>query len=209
MNKNTSNEILDILEELIPNPICELNYNNIFELVCAVSLSAQTTDKRVNEVTPLLFNKYPTPHLMKEASKEEIYELIKTLGFANNKAINLINMSKVLIVKYNGIVPNTLEELETLPGVGRKTANVVLAVGYNIPAFPVDTHLIRMSHRLGYAKKDDTPLEIEKKYTKYIPKEKWNLAHHLFLLFGRYHCKAIKPECENCKLKKYCKVKVK
>ena len=157
MNKNTSNEILDILEELIPNPICELNYNNMFELVCAVSLSAQTTDKRVNEVTPLLFNKYPTPHLMKEASKEEIYELIKTLGFANNKAINLINMSKVLIEKYNGIVPNTLEELETLPGVGRKTANVVLAVGYNIPAFPVDTHLIRMSHRLGYAKKDDTP----------------------------------------------------
>ena len=151
MNKNLSNEILGILEEIIPNPICELNFNNMFELVCAVSLSAQTTDKRVNEVTPLLFKKYPTPQLMMEAQKEDIYEIIKTLGFANNKAINLINMSKALVERYSGIVPNIREELETLPGVGRKTANVVLAVGFDIPAFPVDTHLIRMSYRLGYA----------------------------------------------------------
>lgn len=207
MNKNLSNEILGILEEIIPNPICELNFNNMFELVCAVSLSAQTTDKRVNEVTPLLFKKYPTPQLMMEAQKEDIYEIIKTLGFANNKAINLINMSKALVERYSGIVPNIREELETLPGVGRKTANVVLAVGFDIPAFPVDTHLIRMSYRLGYAKKDDTPLEIENKYMKYIPKDKWNKAHHLLLLFGRYHCKAINPNCDNCKLKKYCKVK--
>lgn len=207
MNKNLSNEILGILEEIIPNPICELNFNNMFELVCAVSLSAQTTDKRVNEVTPLLFKKYPTPQLMMEAQKEDIYEIIKTLGFANNKAINLINMSKALVERYSGIVPNIREELETLPGVGRKTANVVLAVGFDIPAFPVDTHLIRMSYRLGYAKKNDTPLEIENKYMKYIPKDKWNKAHHLLLLFGRYHCKAINPNCDNCKLKKYCKVK--
>ena len=136
-----------------------------------------------------------------------IYEIIKTLGFANNKAINLINMSKALVERYSGIVPNIREELETLPGVGRKTANVVLAVGFDIPAFPVDTHLIRMSYRLGYAKKNDTPLEIENKYMKYIPKDKWNKAHHLLLLFGRYHCKAINPNCDNCKLKKYCKVK--
>ena len=207
MNKNLSNEILGILEEIIPNPICELYFNNMIELVCAVSLSAQTTDKRVNEVTPLLFKKYPTPQLMMEAQKEDIYEIIKTLGFANNKAINLINMSKALVERYSGIVPNIREELETLPGVGRKTANVVLAVGFDIPAFPVDTHLIRMSYRLGYAKKDDTPLEIENKYMKYIPKDKWNKAHHLLLLFGRYHCKAINPNCDNCKLKKYCKVK--
>lgn len=207
MNKNLSNEILGILEEIIPNPICELNFNNMFELVCAVSLSAQTTDKRVNEVTPLLFKKYPTPQLMMEAKKEDIYEIIKTLGFANNKAINLINMSKALVERYDAIVPNVREELETLPGVGRKTANVVLAVGFDIPAFPVDTHLIRMSYRLGYAKKNDTPLEIEKKYTKYISMDKWNKAHHLLLLFGRYHCKAINPNCNNCKLKKYCKVK--
>ena len=140
----------------------------MFELVCAVSLSAQTTDKRVNEITPRLFDKYPTPLSMSKAKFEEVYEIVKPLGFANNKANNLINMSKVLLEKYDGVVPSTLKELEVLPGVGRKTANVVLAVGFNIPAFPVDTHLIRMSHRLGYAKKDDTPLEIEKKYTKYI-----------------------------------------
>ena len=207
MNKQISNEILDILDQLIPNPICELNYNNLFELVCAVSLSAQTTDKRVNEITPELFSKYPNPTLLSKANQIDIYNIIKPLGFANSKSLNLINMSKMLIEKYDGIVPNSLEELEKLPGVGRKTANVILAVGYNIPAFPVDTHLIRMSHRLGYAKKTDTVLEIEKKYTKYINKDYWNKAHHLFLLFGRYHCKAVNPKCEGCKLIKYCKAK--
>jgi endonuclease-3 len=116
-------------------------------------------------------------------------------------------MSRMLIKDFNGEVPNKLEELEKLPGVGRKTANVILAVGYNIPAFPVDTHLIRMSHRLGYAKQSDTVLEIEKKYTKYIDKEEWNKAHHLLLLFGRYHCKAVNPKCNDCKLIKFCKVK--
>ena len=113
----------------------------------------------------------------------------------------------MLIEDYDGVVPNKLEDLEKLPGVGHKTANVILAVGFNIPAFPVDTHLIRMSHRLGYAKKDDTPLEIEKRYMKYIDKEYWNKAHHLLLLFGRYHCKAIKPNCDGCKLINYCKAK--
>ena len=207
MNKQISNEILDILDQLIPNPICELNFNNLFELVCAVSLSAQTTDKRVNEITPELFAKYPDPVTLSSAEQIDVYNIIKPLGFANSKSSNLINMSKMLIEKYNGIVPDSLEELEKLPGVGRKTANVILAVGFNIPAFPVDTHLIRMSHRLGYAKKSDTVLEIEKKYTKYINKDYWNKAHHLLLLFGRYHCKAVNPKCEGCKLIKYCKAK--
>ena len=207
MNKQISNEILDILEQLIPNPLCELNFNNLFELVCAVSLSAQTTDKRVNEITPKLFQKYSDPISLSNAIQAEVYEIIKPLGFANSKSLNLINMSKMLIEKYNGIVPDSLEDLEKLPGVGRKTANVILAVGFNIPAFPVDTHLIRMSHRLGYAKKTDTVLEIEKKYTKYINKDYWNKAHHLLLLFGRYHCKAINPKCDGCKLIKYCKAK--
>ena len=207
MNKQKSKEILDILEQLIPNPICELNFNNIFELACAVSLSAQTTDKRVNEITPILFNKYPDVYALANADLNDVLNIIKSLGFANSKSLNLINMSKMLIKEYNGEVPNKLEELEKLPGVGRKTANVILAVGFNIPAFPVDTHLIRMSHRLGYAKKSDSVLEIEKKYTKYIDKNYWNKAHHLLLLFGRYHCKAINPKCENCKLTNYCKVK--
>lgn len=207
MNKQISNEILDILDKLIPNPICELNYNNMFELACAVSLSAQTTDKRVNEITPELFSKYPDPISLSTAEQSDVINIIKPLGFANSKSLNLINMSKMLVEKYNGIVPNSLEELEKLPGVGRKTANVILAVGFNIPAFPVDTHLIRMSHRLGYAKKTDTVLEIEKKYTKYIDKDYWNKAHHLLLLFGRYHCKAINPKCDECKLIKYCKAK--
>ena len=207
MNKQISNEILDILDKLIPNPICELNYNNMFELACAVSLSAQTTDKRVNEITPELFSKYPDPISLSTAKQSDVINIIKPLGFANSKSLNLINMSKMLVEKYNGIVPNSLEELEKLPGVGRKTANVILAVGFNIPAFPVDTHLIRMSHRLGYAKKTDTVLEIEKKYTKYIDKDYWNKAHHLLLLFGRYHCKAINPKCDECKLIKYCKAK--
>lgn len=207
MNKQTSREILDILKELIPNPICELNFNNLFELVCAVSLSAQTTDKRVNEITPILFEKYPDVYSLSVADKDDVYNIIKPLGFANSKASNLINMSRMLIKDFNGEVPNKLEELEKLPGVGRKTANVILAVGYNIPAFPVDTHLIRMSHRLGYAKQSDTVLEIEKKYTKYIDKEEWNKAHHLLLLFGRYHCKAVNPKCNDCKLIKFCKVK--
>ncbi len=207
MNKQTSREILDILKELIPNPICELNFNNLFELVCAVSLSAQTTDKRVNEITPILFEKYPDVYSLSVADKDDVYNIIKPLGFANSKASNLINMSRMLIKDFNGEVPNKLEELEKLPGVGRKTANVILAVGYNIPAFPVDTHLIRMSHRLGYAKQSDTVLEIEKKYTKYIDKEDWNKAHHLLLLFGRYHCKAVNPKCNDCKLIKFCKVK--
>ena len=207
MNKQISKEILSILEELIPNPVCELNFTNIFELLCAVSLSAQTTDKRVNEITPMLFEKYPDPLTLSQANSNDVFNIIKSLGFAKTKSVNLVNMSKMLFEEFNGEVPNKIEELEKLPGVGRKTANVVLAVGFNIPAFPVDTHLIRMSHRLGYAKSDDTVLEIERKYTKYIDKEYWNKAHHLLLLFGRYHCKAINPKCDECKLIKYCKVK--
>ena len=207
MNKQISNEILKVLEQLIPNPICELNFNNLFELVCAVSLSAQTTDKRVNEITPLLFEKYPDAYSLSKANQEEVYEIIKPLGFANTKSLNLINMSKMIEEEFDGNIPSKLEDLEKLPGVGRKTANVILAVGYNIPAFPVDTHLIRMSHRLGYAKKKDSVREIENKYTKYIDKNDWNKAHHLLLLFGRYHCKAINPKCDDCKLIKFCKVK--
>lgn len=206
MNKETSKEIIDILYTIIPNPKCELNYRNLFELLCAVMISSQTTDKRVNLVTPMLFEKYPNPLKLSEAKFEDVYSIIKSLGFANNKAKNLILMSKTLHEEFNDIVPNDLEKLQTLSGVGRKTASVVLAEGYKMPAMPVDTHLERVGKRLGYAKKSANVLEVEKGYCKYIPKEQWAVAHHLFLLFGRYHCKAQNPECDNCKLKKYCKV---
>lgn len=206
MNKAQSKEILDEIRKIIPNPKCELHYTNLFELVCAVMISSQTTDKRVNQVTPVLFQKYPTPKLLSEADYEDVFEIIKSLGFAKNKARNLISMANTLHTKFHDEVPKTLEELEQLSGVGRKTASVVLAEGYKIPAMPVDTHLERMAIRFGYVKKGATVLEAEESYRKYIPKDEWIEAHHLLLLFGRYHCKAIHPECINCTLKKYCKV---
>ncbi len=205
MDKKTSSEIITILREIIPNPVCELNYTNNFELLCAVMISSQTTDRRVNMVTPQLFKKYPDALALSKAKHEDVFNIIKPLGFANNKAQNLIKMAQKLQSDFGGIVPKTFEELESLSGVGHKTASVVLAVGYGIPAMPVDTHLERLSLRLGYTKKGGVK-EAEAAYRKYIPKDDWIDAHHLLLLFGRYHCKAISPECQECKLKKYCKV---
>ena len=207
MTLEQSTLILDEIKKIIPNPKCELNYKNLYELVCAVMISSQTTDKRVNQVTPALFAKYPTPVLLAQASYEDVFEIIKSLGFARNKAKNLISMANTLHFVFHDEVPKSLEELETLSGVGRKTASVVLAEGYKIPAMPVDTHLERMAKRFGYAKADATILEVEQAYRKYIPQERWIEAHHLLLLFGRYYCKAIHPECETCTLKKYCKEK--
>lgn len=204
MNNKKSEEILNELKLIIPNPKCELDFKNPFELVIAVTLSAQTTDKRVNEITKILFMKYPDAKSLSNASFDSIYEIIKPLGLANSKAKNIISIAYDIHNKYNDVVPNTIEELTKLSGVGRKTASVVLAVGFNIPAFPVDTHLIRMANRLGYSKSND-PLIVENDYKKYIKKDDWILAHHLFLLFGRYYCKAINPCCNDCKLKKYCK----
>ena len=204
MNNKKSEEILNELKLIIPNPKCELDFKNPFELVIAVTLSAQTTDKRVNEITKILFMKYPDAKSLSNASFDSIYEIIKPLGLANSKAKNIISIAYDIHNIYNDVVPNTIEELTKLSGVGRKTASVVLAVGFNIPAFPVDTHLIRMANRLGYSKSNE-PLIVEKDYKKYIKKDDWILAHHLFLLFGRYHCKAINPSCNDCKLKKYCK----
>ncbi|MDE6047619.1 MAG: endonuclease III, partial [Anaeroplasmataceae bacterium] len=197
MNAVRSKEILNEIRKIIPAPKCELNYNNLFELVCAVMISSQTTDKRVNQVTPALFQKYPTPKQLSEAKFEDVFEIIKSLGFAKNKAKNLISMAQALHNEFHDEVPKTLEELQTLSGVGRKTASVVLAEGYKIPAMPVDTHLERMAIRFGYVKEGASVLEAEESYRKYIPQEEWIEAHHLFLLFGRYHCKAIHPECMN------------
>jgi len=210
MNKIIAKEILDTIKEnYVPNPKPELDFNNNFELVSAVLLSAQTTDKRVNLVTKELFLKYPTPFDLMNADLEDVKTIILSVGLANNKAKNLIDMAKKLYTDYNSVVPSTLEELMTLPGVGRKTANVVLALGFNIPAMPVDTHIHRMSYRLGFIKEKENVLAAENKLMKYIDKDRWNEAHHLLLLFGRYYCKSQNPLCKECKLKKYCKYKSK
>lgn len=207
MNKTTSHTIIKTLRSMIPNPVCELDYQNVFELLCAVILSAQTTDKRVNTVTKELFAKFPDCDALENAPYETVLEIIRPVGLAPSKARNLIRMAKQLKEEFSGIVPKTREELERLPGVGRKTASVVLAVGYQIPAMPVDTHLHRVAIRLGYAPAVADVKQVEEQLCRYIPKEDWIEAHHLLLLFGRYHCKAIHPQCEDCRLKPYCRKK--
>ncbi len=205
MTKEIAYEIIDELNKLIPNPKCELEYNeNIFFLICAVMLSAQTTDASVNKVTKELFLKYDTPYKMANAPFEDIKRIINPIGLSNNKAKNLINLSKSLIDNYNGIVPNKHSDLMKLNGVGRKTANVVLAEGFKIPAFAVDTHLIRFANRLNFVKNEMNPSIIENEYKKVIKEEDWIRIHHLFLLFGRYYCTAKNPKCNECLIKKYC-----
>ncbi len=206
MNKKTSLKIIDTLKEVIENPRCELDFKNPFELICAVTLSAQTTDKRVNIVTKELFEKYPSPKALMEADDSDVFKIISSVGLAKTKTKNLIQLAKIIHEEYDDEVPHEFDKLITLPGVGRKTASVVLAVGFQIPAMPVDTHLHRMAIRFGYIQKDESVLKAEEAYKKYIPKELWIDAHHLFLLFGRYYCKASNPICEDCKLKQFCKV---
>ena len=184
------NNVIEYLDELFPNPRCELNYNKDYELLIAVMLSAQTTDKRVNMVTAVLFKKYNT---------------LEKLSKANLN--NIISISKCLINDKNGKVPNDRAYLESLDGVGRKTTNVVLSNLYNEPCIAVDTHVSRVSKRLGIAKEKDDVLIVEKKLNKYFPNEKLNRLHHQLVLFGRYYCKAKSPLCENCKLKEMCKKK--
>lgn len=207
MNKNKSNEIINILKTIIINPKPELDFNNNYELIISVILSAQTTDKRVNIVTKDLYKKYKDYNELANANIEDVTQIIKPLGLAKSKANNIIELSKIIHNNYNDILPNTLDELTKLPGVGRKTASVVLALGFNIPAMPVDTHLYRMAIRFGYIKKNQSVKDAEESFKKYIPKSEWIEAHHLFLLFGRYHCKAISPLCDSCKLKDYCNKK--
>ena len=207
MNKNKSNEILNILKTIIINPKPELDFNNNYELIISVILSAQTTDKRVNIVTKDLYNKYKNYNELANANIDDVIEIIKPLGLAKGKANNIIELSKIIHNDYNDILPDTLDGLTKLPGVGRKTASVVLALGFNIPAMPVDTHLHRMAIRFSYIKSNQDVKAAEESFKKYIPKDEWIEAHHLFLLFGRYHCKAIAPLCNDCKLKEYCNKK--
>lgn len=197
--------IEEYLDELFPNPRCELNYTKDYELLLATMLSAQTTDKRVNSVTDILFKKYPTIKDLANADIIDIQNIIRPIGTYHKKSQNLIEIAKRLDKEHNGKLPNNREYLESLPGVGRKTANVVLSNIFNVPCIAVDTHVSRVSKRLNIAKEKDEPIQIEKKLNKVFKKEDLCKRHHQLVLFGRYHCLARNPKCENCKLKEICK----
>ena len=194
------------LDELFPNPKCELNYFNDYSLLIAIMLAAQTTDKRVNVVTNILFNKYDNLDKLKKANISDLEKIIYPLGNFKKKAYNVKEIARILDEEYNGVVPSDRKILETFPGVGRKTVNVFYGEFLNIPAIAVDTHVERVTKRLNIAKEKDNVLTIEKKLMKIINKENWSKRHLQLVLFGRYFCKAKKPECLNCKLKDICKI---
>lgn len=202
---NKEKEILNYLNEIIPNPVCELNYNKDYELLLAVMLSAQTKDARVNKVTKVLFNKYDSLKKLKEANIKDIENIIKELGSYHKKSEAIINIAKILDEKYNGKVVNNRKALENLPMVGRKTTNVVLSELFNEPTIAVDTHVERVSKRLGLVKKDDDVIKIEEKLKRKFDKNIWSKLHKQFVLFGRYYCTSKKPSCNKCKLQIYCK----
>lgn len=202
---NKEKEILNYLNEIIPNPVCELNYNKDYELLIAVMLSAQTKDARVNKVTKVLFNKYDSLKKLKEANIKDIENIIKELGSYHKKSEAVINIAKILDEKYNGKVINNRKVLENLPMVGRKTTNVVLSELFNEPTIAVDTHVERVSKRLGLVKKDDDVIKIEEKLKRKFDKNIWSKLHKQFVLFGRYYCTSKKPSCNKCKLQIYCK----
>lgn len=197
--------IENYLDELFPNPKCELNYTKPYELLLATMLSAQTTDKRVNSVTEILFKKYPTLKDLSKADIIEVQNIIRPIGTYHKKSQNLIDIAKKLEQDYQGVLPNNREYLESLPGVGRKTANVVLSNIFNVPCIAVDTHVSRVSKRLNLAKETDDPLKIEQKLNKKFKREDLCKRHHQLVLFGRYHCLARNPKCGECKLKTICK----
>ncbi|MDR0414446.1 MAG: endonuclease III [Prevotellaceae bacterium] len=190
----------------VPVAESELRYRSPYELLVAVILSAQCTDKRVNMVTPALFKAFPTAKKMAQAEADEIYEYIKSISYPNNKAKNLKGMAEMLVSRYNSVVPDDVDELQNLPGVGRKTANVIASVVYNKPAIAVDTHVFRVAKRIGLAPAGcKTPLDVERHLTAHIEPELRPIAHHWLILHGRYTCLARKPKCEACGLTKWCK----
>ena len=198
-------EILNYIDSLYPNAHCELEYTKDYELLIAIVLSAQTTDKRVNKVTKILFNKYKTLEELANAPIEDIENIIREIGTFKKKSVFIKNISSSLLKDYDGKVPNNRKYLETLSGVGRKTTNVFLSEFYKVPSIAVDTHVERVSKRLKLAPISSTPLEVEKTLMKKIPKEQWIKTHHRLIFFGRYHCKAINPNCKNCSLTNLCR----
>ena len=196
---------LDQMGEMFPDAHCELTHSNPFELVIAVALSAQCTDVLVNKVTKKLFEKYKAPEDYLRVPLEELQNDIRSIGLFRNKAKNIQSLCRLLLDEYDGEVPNDRDELTKLPGVGRKTANVVVSVAFNVPAIAVDTHVERVSKRLGICRWKDSVLEVEKTLMKKVPKEEWSVTHHRLIFFGRYHCKAQNPQCPSCPLLELCR----
>lgn len=205
INKDKIPTILAYFDEILPNASCELNYSKDYELVIAVMLSAQTTDKAVNKVSAKLFSFYKDLESLSKATPDEIGSFIKEIGIYKVKANNVVGIAKGLLEKFNGKVPDNKEDLMSLPGVGNKTAGVILAELFNYPEFPVDTHVFRVSKRLGLTTLKDDVLDTERKLKKIIDKKRWVKSHHQFIHFGRYFCLARSPKCKDCKLKEICK----
>jgi endonuclease III len=202
--KERYKRVIEWFEQTMPVAETELHYDNPFQLLMAVILSAQCTDKRVNMITPKLFQDFPTPEVMAATSPEVVFEYIRSVSYPNSKSKYLVGMAKIVMEKYNGEIPSSSEELVKLPGVGRKTANVMQVVAFDNPAMPVDTHVFRVSNRIGLTKNSKTPLETEKTLVKYFPEKLLSIAHHWLILHGRYVCLARKPKCEECGLTDVC-----
>ncbi|MGF7047998.1 endonuclease-3 [Paenibacillus sp. DS2015] len=205
MNAETVRHILNTIREMFPDAHCELNHRNAFELTIAVLLSAQCTDEMVNKVTKDLFQKYTSPKDYVDVPLEELEQDIRRIGLFRNKAKHIQNLCRILIEQYDGDVPHEHDQLILLPGVGRKTANVVVSNAFGVPAIAVDTHVERVSKRLGLAGWKDSVLEVEKKLMKRVPREDWTETHHRLIFFGRYHCKAQNPQCQVCPLLDVCR----
>ena len=203
--KERYEKVIDFFLRTQPVAETELNYTNPYELLVAVILSAQCTDKRVNIIAIDLFKRFPNTHELAKADVEEIFEYIRTCSYPNNKAKHLSGMAKMLISDFNNVIPSDVKEMQKLPGVGRKTANVIASVIYNQPTMAVDTHVFRVSDRIGLTTNAKTPLDAEKQLVKHIPEELISTAHHWLILHGRYICMARKPKCENCGITEYCK----
>jgi endonuclease-3 len=203
--KERFEKVLGWFEENMPIAETELVYNDPYELLVAVILSAQCTDKRVNMITPEFFKRFPTAEVLAEASSDEVFEYIRSCSYPNNKAKHLVGMANTLIGEFNGVVPSDVKELQKLPGVGRKTANVIASVVFDLPALAVDTHVFRVAARIGLSTNAKKPLQTEQQLMKYIPEAVVAKAHHWLILHGRYVCKARRPECERCGLTPYCK----
>jgi endonuclease III len=203
--KDRFNKVIEYFKANMPIAETELKHSNPYELIVATILSAQCTDKRVNMITPSFFDKYPIPQALAQAQPEAVFEVIKSCSYPNNKAKNLVGMAKAVVERFKGEIPTDLNDLQTLPGVGRKTANVVASVAFNTAAIAVDTHVFRVAKRIGLSLNAKTPLDTENQLMQHIPKELWAIAHHWLILHGRYTCTARNPKCKECGISQFCK----